>query len=233
MLLEDINDLQVRFQKGQRTRIVAFGSSNTDRRIHGLHWFDWCDLGIKQTYGRVAHSINAGTGGDTTRDLLRRWDEDVALYQPHAVFITIGGNDANPEKDLGADEYRANLHTLVRRVRALGAVPILQTYYAADLAGLGELYASNFQRNMRIIREVAGAEGCELVDHHARWEPVRLQYPHVFAGLMIDALHINSLGNAIMGLDLIRRFGVHLDPDQHAFTAAARGIQALMDELTS
>ena len=124
MFLENINDLQVRFAQGERTRIVAFGSSNTDRRIHGLHWFDWLDLGIKQTHGRVAHSINAGTGGDTTRELLRRWDEGVALYQPRAVFITIGGNDANPEKDLGADQYRANLRTLVQRVRELGAVPI-------------------------------------------------------------------------------------------------------------
>jgi lysophospholipase L1-like esterase len=233
MFLDKISDLEARFMRGERTRIVAFGSSNTDRRIHGLHWFDWLDLGIKQTYGRVAHSINAGTGGDTTRDLLRRWETDVALYRPHAVLVTIGGNDANPEKDLGADEYRANLHILVQRIRDLGAVPILQTYYAADLAGLGEPHASSFQRNMQIIREVASAEGCELVDHHIRWERVRLQHPQVFAGLMIDALHTNPLGNATMGLDLIRKFGVHLDPDQQAFTAAARGIQALMDALAS
>lgn len=231
MPLNTINDLLARIKAGQRTRFVAFGSSNTDRRIHGLHWFDWLDLGLKHIFGRVVHSINAGTGGDTTRDLLRRFDEDVALYQPHAVFITIGGNDANPEKALGAEEYRDNLGVLVNQVRALGAVPILQTYYAADLPNLGEPHASNFQRNMQIIRDVAAAEACELVDHHARWEPLRVQHPDLFASLMLDALHINPTGNAIMGLDLCRRLQVQLNPEQWAFLHGARAYQALMDSL--
>ncbi len=91
-----------RLQTEPRTRFVAFGSSNTERRIHGLHWFDWLELGIAQTYGRVHTFVNTGVGGDTTYGLLARFDEDVARYAPHVVFVTIGGNDSKP--DSGIDE---------------------------------------------------------------------------------------------------------------------------------
>ena len=50
-----LTTLRRRFTTEPRTRIVAFGSSNTDRRITGMHWLDWLDLGIKQTFGRVHH----------------------------------------------------------------------------------------------------------------------------------------------------------------------------------
>ena len=133
-----------RFAAEQRTRIVAFGSSNTERRIHGLHWFDWLDLGIKQTYGRVHHCINAGLGGDTSRGLLQRFDEDVALYQPHVVFITIGGNDAKPDSGIDAVEFRRNLRQLQSRIRFLDAAVVFQTYYSADVVGLGPEHGSRF-----------------------------------------------------------------------------------------
>jgi len=101
----DLDTIRQHLQTETRTRIVAFGSSNTDRRICGLHWFDWLDLGIKHTHGRVHHFINTGIGGDTTRGLLAR-------YEPHAVFVTIGGNDSNPNAGIDAATYRANLLTL-------------------------------------------------------------------------------------------------------------------------
>ena len=86
--MDVIETILKRLEAGVKTRFVVFGSSNTERCIHGLHWFDWLDLGLKQTYGRVHHCINAGLGGDTTEGLLVRFDEDVALYQPHVVFVT-------------------------------------------------------------------------------------------------------------------------------------------------
>lgn len=38
--------------------------------------------------------INAGVGGDTVVNLLRRLDEDVLAHDPDAVFVMVGGNDA-------------------------------------------------------------------------------------------------------------------------------------------
>jgi lysophospholipase L1-like esterase len=226
-----LKQLRQRLITEPRTRLVAFGSSNTDRRIHGLHWFDWLDLGIKQTLGRVHTCINTGVGGDTTRELLARFDEDVARYAPHAVFVTIGGNDANPDKALDAATYRANLLVLCEMIRDLGAVPILQTYYAADIPALGPVHGPRFQENMQIIRDVAAEIAAPLIDHHRRWEPLRLRHPDLYHALMLDALHVRPLGNALMGLDLLRTFDLHLDAHAEAHVTPARAYQALLDSL--
>ena len=97
-----------------------------------MDWFDWLDLGLKQTYGRVHHFINAGLGGDTTQGLLARFEVDVALYKPHIVFVTIGGNDAKPDSGIDANIYEDSLQKLIALICEIGALPILQTYYAAD-----------------------------------------------------------------------------------------------------
>ena len=220
-----------RFAAGQRTRIVAFGSSNTDRRIHGLHWFDWLDLGIKQTYGRVHHCINAGLGGDTSRGLLARFDEDVALYRPHVVFVTIGGNDSKPDSGIDAEEFRYNLLELYGRIQAFGARTIFQTYYSADVVELGAEHGARFLSFMDVIRGVAAETGALLVDHHRRWEPLRVNHFAVFQRMMIDPLHVNALGNMVMGLDLIRAFRVQLANEQQKFCSEGLRVQQQLDEL--
>ncbi len=39
--------------------------------------------------------INAGEGGDTVVNLLRRLDDVLEQHQPDAIFVMVGGNDAN------------------------------------------------------------------------------------------------------------------------------------------
>jgi len=222
-----------RLQTSPRTRFVAFGSSNTDRRIHGLHWFDWLDLGIKQTYGRVHHTINAGLGGDTTRGLLQRFDRDVALYQPHVVFVTIGGNDANPPSGIDDGEYRNSLLELGRRICALGAAPVFQTYYSADVERMDPEHGAAFLRFMDIVRDIATETGAILVDHHQRWEPLRIQHVDKYRRLMIDPLHVNPLGNMLIGLDLLRVFGLRLGDAELHHCAEGLRYQRLLDDLTN
>ncbi len=211
---------------------MAFGSSNTERRIHGLHWFDWLELGLAQTYGRRHHFINAGVGGDTTRDLLARFDEDVALYQPHVVFVTIGGNDAKPDSGIDEEAFQANLRELERRIRDLDAIPVFQTYYAADVEGLGPAHGTRFLAFMTVVRRAALGTSSILVDHHRRWEPLRQQHVDLYRELMQDPLHVNPLGNMLMGLDLIRAFGAQLAEEQATFCARGLLFQRILDALT-
>ena len=79
--------------------IEAFGSSNTQRRLPGMTWFDYIELGFKAVYGGGCGTfINAGIGGDTSKMLLDRFDRDVAPFHPDAVIITVGGNDSVPRE---------------------------------------------------------------------------------------------------------------------------------------
>lgn len=220
--------LPARWQQGKLTRVLAFGSSNTERRLPGVHWFDCFDLALKQQYGRVHRCINTGIGGNTTRDLLERFEQDAAFYQPHAAFITIGGNDSNPLRGFTGQEFEANLLELHRRFAAMGTQVIFQTYYA--VISDGGKHFETFYQFSDIVRKVAADTQSGLIDHLARWERLRLQRPEVYLPLMQDAFHVNHRGNQIIGVDIARHFGLSLQTDL-GFWAEALLVQQLMDEL--
>jgi lysophospholipase L1-like esterase len=214
------------------TRIVAFGSSNTERYGDTLNWFDWVDILLRQKYGRVCHIINSGICGETTRELCVRFDRDVKLYQPHLVFITIGGNDSSVGREMGDDEYRTRLSELADRVHALpGCRLVFQTYYACDLENMEPGHPEKFVRFMQIIREVAADKNAFLVDHLARWERLRKSDAEHYRGLMDNAMHVNPLGNMLLGLDVARHLGA--TPKEHLAKTCAGGValQKLLDSL--
>jgi len=216
----------------EKTRIVAFGSSNTAaKNAARFNWVDWLDFGLARHYGRVHTTVNTGLSGNLTRDLLVRFDDDVALYEPHAVFITVGGNDASPERDIDEDEFRADLTDLVGRVAALGARPILQTYYSFDVEKIDPRYAENFFRYMDVVRTVAVECGATLVDHLKRWELLRVGRIDRYRELMADPLHVNPLGNMLMGLDLLRLFRAQPETKLRDVCADGLALQELLDSL--
>lgn len=221
-----------RLRSLQWTRIVAFGSSNTEaRNAARFNWVDWLDFGLERHYGRGHTTVNTGVSGHSTRDLLDRFDRDVALYRPHVVFITVGGNDANPENEIGEDEFRANLTELAVRVSTLGARPILQTYYSFDVESIETQYAERFFRCMDVVRDVAAERQVILADHLRRWERLRLRDVERYRELMADALHVNPLGNMLMGLDLLRLF--RAEPGKRLADVCSEGmeLQGLLDSL--
>lgn len=216
-----------RFQARLKTRILFFGSSNTEHFLAGMHWTHVFELAVHATYGRVHHCINTGVGGHKASDLLARFEDDAAFYHPHLVFITVGGNDHFQKVPF--EDYRGNLLELHRRFAGMGCAVVFQTYYAFDPARCGDL--AGFYRNMEIVREVAVATGSGLIDHLARWEAFRLAHPDRYLSLMNDAHHVNHRGNMVIGLDVARHF--HAAPGQGdpAFWKEPLEIQKLMDAL--
>lgn len=219
------------------TRLVAFGSSNTERAEHceGAHnWFDWLDVGLRHRYGRVHHCINVGISGETTRELLSRFERDVAFYQPAAVIVTIGGNDSNPDRDMSAGEFRDNLIEIVGRLLALpDCVPILQTYYSFDGEHIEAQHATQFLEFMQIVRDVATLQSVPLLDNLPRWEALRANDVAAFRQLMRDPCHVNALGHAVWGLDVCRAFRAPLGSLAVPALAPAVPFQRRLDELAA
>ena len=69
-------------------RIVFLGDSLTWGRYGGNF--------VTEVAGQMPEHevINAGVGGNTVVNLLRRVDDDVIRHEPDAVFVMVGGNDA-------------------------------------------------------------------------------------------------------------------------------------------
>jgi len=224
-----IEALRARFRAGLKTRILAFGSSNTEAFLPGMHWFHVFEMALLNTHGRIHHCINTGIGGHTTRDLLARFDEDAAFYRPHLALITIGGNDANPVQDLSAETFGNNLRELHRRFSNMGTAVVFQTYYAPNPLVCGDL--QRFYGYMDTVRAVAAESKAGLIDHLRRWEPFRQAFPERYLPLMQDGFHLNRRGNLVLGLDLARHFGLQVAPGEADFWGEAVAIQQQMDAL--
>ncbi len=208
-----------------RVRVLAFGSSNTERHIPGMHWLDCVHLGFRAKYGSVGHFTNTGICGDTSRGLLARFDSDAAALSPHLVFLTIGGNDS---WTITIEEYEANLRELHRRFDALGAHVIFQTYYAP--ISTPDNPHTEFYRFSDRLRAVAADTGSSLVDNLRRWVPMREQRHAFYRELMCDHLHLNERGNKVFGFDIARSLGCPVPPEL-PYWAEAIEAQAIMDEL--
>jgi lysophospholipase L1-like esterase len=233
------NAMKARFKAGLKTRILAFGSSNTERIVPGMHWFDVFDLAVHNTYGCIHTCINSGIGGHSSGDLLNRFEDDAAFYRPHMVFITVGGNDSNPERQMKEEQFTANLQKLQSRFSLMGCAVVFQTYYSPIKEQHDPEYMLKFYRFMDIIRQVAAETKSGLIDHLVRWEHIRKNHPEKHLPLMQDAMHVNRRGNMVMGLDIARYFDAKLnipyanfayDKEGNNFWDEAIEIQKIMDE---
>ena len=76
------------FKESVRVKIVCFGDSLTEVGYGSSYVQELVRLMPEHDF------INAGEGGNTVINLLRRVDDDVLSHQPDAVFVMVGGNDA-------------------------------------------------------------------------------------------------------------------------------------------
>ena len=207
-------DAVERMEQSNHFRIVAFGASNTERYMPGIHWVDVLELGLRSRFGRKFQIINSGVCGNNTRNALARFDRDVALFQPAMVIVTLGGNDCRTDSQSVPEcEFRANMEAIGTKIEALNAIPVFQTYYKMDLQAMEQVRAERFVRNMEIIREIAKEHSWHLVDQYAVFEKVPFAV-HRYE-LMINSMHTNEQGNILIGIELLRHFDVDPLKIQH------------------
>lgn len=186
---------------------VVTGDSITHAAKHTNGWRGYAEHfneRVRWELGRKTDVfINTGVSGEVTDGLLKAFDFRVARFKPDFVSINLGMNDC---VKLSPEKYRANLVELVKRVRALGAVPVLQVPNTVrPERGLKQLAAF-----CAIVRTVAAAEKVLLVDHYADWEKTAgsTDAPPKW---MNDSIHPNGLGQAEMARTMFRDLGIY-DP---------------------
>jgi lysophospholipase L1-like esterase len=92
---------------------------------------------IFSTIRSEAQVINAGVGGNTTRDLLLRVDHDVINHDPTLVILMVGTNDMlNSSKMISYREYATNLEALIHKIQTTGCHILLVSPAPVDSAYL-------------------------------------------------------------------------------------------------
>jgi len=81
------------------------------------------DLIVARYPAHRLNVINTGISGNTTRDLISRWTDDVIRYQPDWLSIKIGINDIHrylrsvPDASVSPEEFAEYYDTLLSRVK--------------------------------------------------------------------------------------------------------------------
>jgi lysophospholipase L1-like esterase len=169
---------------------------------------------------------NSGVGGARAWDALARFDEDVAAYKPKYVSILLGMNDGTYRAFDQAtfDAYHRDMTTVVEKIVAAGATPLLMTptMYDSRASRLfprkGRTYSDGLltQYNAVLIyygtwlREVAAENGYGFVD---MWGPlnnltIAARKTDPSFTIIKDAVHPDAPGQAVMAVAMIDDLGL-------------------------
>ena len=170
-------------------RIVFAGDSVTDMESAqpvGEGLFD----NVGRSYVRIIENMlsavypevhvrvtNAGIGGNTSRDLLARFDRDVVQLNPDWVSICIGINDvwrqfdtpAMPDYAVFPEEYEQNLEKMIAMIpQSVKGVFILSPYYMEP--NREDVMRARMDEYVAICKKLAEKYGFRFVDFQALYE---------------------------------------------------------------
>ena len=155
--------------------------------------------------------VNKGISGNTSRDLLGRYERDVLSLSPDIVSIMIGINDVwrrfdapLAEAHLSSQEYRDNLTQMISQAIDGGAKVVLMSPFMID-PNLADKMRIRMDRYTEICRELAKEHDLIFVDIQAMFDRL-LGSMHGY-GLAGDRIHPNDIGQMAIALEFLKAVG--------------------------
>ena len=202
-------------------RIVFAGDSVTDmgsQQPVGEGLFE----NVGQGYVRVVENMlavyypelflrvtNSGISGNTSRDLLERFDRDVVDLNPDWVSICIGINDVWRQFDSPAiidshvlpDEYEKNVEEMILKVKdKVKGIFILSPYIIEPIRE--DWVRKRMDEYVAISKKLAEKYGCRFVDFQKMYEEY-CQFRHS-SFIAWDRIHPNKIGSTLMAKTFLK-----------------------------
>ncbi len=156
---------------------------------------------------------NSGISGNTSRDLLARWERDVRSLHPQWVSICIGINDvwrqfdspAMPDHMVSPEEYRSNLRSMILLEKPhVKGIFLMTPYYMEP--NPADFMRARMDTYGAICKELAEEYGCTLVDLQAMFS--RYCSIRHSASLAWDRVHPNQVGATLIALEWLKHCGL-------------------------
>lgn len=153
--------------------------------------------------------VNMGISGNTSRDLLARWETDVNALNADWVVVQIGINDVwrqfdspvCPEQSVLPDEYEANLNGICDNTKA--KLIFMTPYYLE--ANTNDAMRKRVDEYAAICKKVANARNITVIDLQAAFENILLyRYP---AYITWDRVHPGRIGSMIIARAFLNKIG--------------------------
>lgn len=165
---------------------------------------------------RLMRVTNMGVSGNTSKDLLARFDTDVVALHPTYVVICIGFNDVWRQFDLPwaagdhvlLGEYEQNLRSMLKKCKDAGIQPMFMTPYYLE---------PNKQDAMRMrmdeygakMKEIAKESGVPCIDLQTAFDRL-LQYRYP-ASIVWDRIHPGPIGSMLIADEFLKFIGFDFD----------------------
>lgn len=152
---------------------------------------------------------NSGIDGNTSRDLLARFDRDVVALKPDWVSVCIGINDVWRQFDLPGmpdcavlpEEYERNIQEMILRVKdRVKGVFLLSPYYIEP--NREDPMRKRMDEYGAICRRLAAKYGCRFVNFQQMYEDF-CRYQHS-SRVAWDRVHPNQMGATLMAREFLR-----------------------------
>lgn len=209
-------------------RIVFAGDSVTDMgstQPVGEGLFD----NVGHSYVRIVENMlatwypevklrvtNSGISGNTSRDLLARFQRDVVDLKPNWVSICIGINDvwrqfdspAIPDDQVSLKEYEDNLEKMILSVQGrVKGIFLLTPYYMEP--NKADWMRCRMDEYGAVCASLAKRHDCVLVDLQGAFDRY-FQYRHS-SYIAWDKVHPNQIGATIIAKDFLNHCGFAYD----------------------
>lgn len=205
--------------------ICIFGSSIMEGRI-GVEdpqerWYNLFQQALSRAYPDTCFPIvNSAVGGESTREIMRRFDRDVLAYAPAFCLFMVGGNNHDcqrPDRILADGELQSLLEDFVSRLppqtRPVGVVlnPVVDEWhfatrhpaFATYLATFGGSLDASLNPERELARAFFTRHGWPYLDLYARMAHDPRRYI-----VSQDGIHLNRDGHALFAqhmAELMRR----------------------------
>lgn len=210
------------FRKGDRVAFV--GNSITD----GGHYHSYIWLYYMTHFPRIRlWMANCGVGGDTAKDILARFDDDVLAKEPTVVTFTFGMNDTgyyeyngNDSADFARRKYEetrqrfALCEEKLKSLKGIRTVMIGTSPYDQTSTFNDEVFArknDNMQRVVSLQKEAAERNGWEFLDFNAPMVAMnrkQQQTDPAFTLIGSDRIHPDNDGHMAMAYLFLQAQGM-------------------------
>lgn len=200
---------------GMRNIVLClFGSSIMEGRI-GVEdpqdrWYNVFQRLLSRAHDDTCFPIiNSAVGGESTREVMRRFDRDILPHSPDLCLFMVGGNNhdcQNPSRILADGELQALLDSFVarlpRKTRPVGAVlnPVVDDWHFATTHPAFKdylaLFGGSLDASLNMEREFARSfyiqHGWPYLDLYALMSDNPAAYV-----LPSDGIHMNKTGHEL------------------------------------
>lgn len=152
---------------------------------------------------------NSGTSGNTSKNLLNRFDRDVVSLSPDWVSICIGINDVWRQFDCPAilsehvlpDEYEKNVEEMILKVKGnVKGIFILSPYIIEP--NREDMMRKRMDEYVEICRKLAKKHNCIFIDFQKMYEEYCKTRHSSF--IAWDRIHPNQIGATLMAKEFLK-----------------------------